>query len=271
MWHAVEPIHAAVYFAPEAKDLYAEAGLKGYWMGYFASRAAAFGEASAELVMATFYNFAEHMVRRAIPDAWKFSTPARVLEARYRVADVTTSRFCGDVNAPAVLEAAGIAERIARAARPEGRPLFAAHAALPWPDEPHLRLWHAATLLREHRGDAHVALLLGYGIDGTEAHVISAAAKRVDPAWQRQHRGLSDQEWGAAEERLLARGILDSDAAFTARGEALKRSIEDLTDERAVEPYAEIGEEACVRLRSLIESLATGDEVPYPNAMGLTR
>jgi len=269
MWLALEPIHAGIYFAPEARDVYAAVGLKGYWMGYFASRSAAFGPASAELVIATFYNFAERMVRRAIPDAWRFSTPADVLAARLRLADLTTNRMLDGVAEDDIATAAEIAEAAARAARLEGRPLFAAHAALDWPHEPRLRLWHAATLLREHRGDGHVAVLASLGVDGLGAHLLAAAAGNVDLLTQRKHRGITDDEWDAATERLRRQGILDVAGAFTPEGRALKQDIEDRTDALALQPYASIGRDECDRLLQLLDGLAARAEVPYPNAMGL--
>jgi hypothetical protein len=271
MWLALEPIHAAIYFAPETREIYGEAGLKGYWMGYFASRSAAFGRASPELVMATFYNFAERMVRRAIPDAWTFSSPEAVLAARLRLADLTTRRILDGASEADTKEAADLAGAAARAARPEGRPLFAAHAALPWPVEPHLRLWHATTLLREHRGDGHVAVLVDRDVSGIESHVLSAAAGNVDVVTQKPNRGITDEEWDAAVSRLRSRGFLDADASFTAHGREFKRSIEDRTDALAVQPYAEIGDTASERLLEVLDGFAGRSDVPYPNAMGLTR
>jgi hypothetical protein len=271
MWLGLEPIHAAIYFAPETRDIYGALGLKGYWMGYFASRSAAFGAASPELVMATFYNFAERMVRRAIPDAWTFSTPTDVLAARLQLADLTTRRILNGTSEKETGEAAAIAESAARAARPEGRPLFAAHAALPWPEEPHLRLWHATTLLREHRGDGHIAVLIERGVSGIESHVLSAAAGNIDLVTQKPNRGITEEEWDAATERLRARGLLNADAAFTPEGRAFKQAIEDRTDELALPPYAAIGETASERLLEILEAFAGRSDVPYPNAMGLTQ
>src|SRR5439155_6678416 len=223
MWHGLEPIHAGVYFAPDARAKYEAVGLKGYWMGYFASRSAAMGTPSAELVMATFYNFSERSVRRAIPDAWRFSTPERVLEARLELAEETTHHLAGN---PALALAAQLAESAARGTRPEGRPLFAAHATLPWPDTAHLRLWHAATLLREHRGDGHVAVLITNGADGFEAHVLSAAAGNVEVEGQKRHRGITEEEWAGATDRLRDRGFVDADGVFTPEGRAFKQASE---------------------------------------------
>lgn len=274
LWQVIEPYHAVVYFAPEAKQIYADAGLKGGWMGYFASRSAAMGAPSADMVIATFYNFHPTMVRRAIPDAWTFSTPEQVLDARRAVADAALRRLLGDaIASPEIAEAASLAQDVVDAAREHGRPLFAAHAALGWPEEPHLVLWHAATLLREHRGDGHVATLLAEGIDGCECHVLASAAGRADAATQRTSRGWSEEDWDAAEERLRLRHYLDAEGRLTDRGRALREDYEDRTDQLALEPYAALGPQGAERLEQIMlvvsATIASGGGVPFPNPMAL--
>jgi len=274
MWQLLEPVHAVVYFAPEAREAYAGAGLKGGWMGYFASRAAAMGTVPPEMVTATFYNFHPRMVRRAIPDAWTFSTPEKVLRARLDVADKALRRLLGpEIGGEHVRAAAEIARRVAEAAEPTGRPLFAAHAALPWPDQTHLVLWHAATLLREHRGDGHVATLVVNEIDGLEAHVLIATDYETPAALQRANRGWSEEEWAAAEDRLLARGSIDA-SGLTDAGRRLRAHIEDTTDRLALPPFAAVGAGDCETLEAhLVEInriLTAGAAVPFPNPMGLT-
>ncbi|HEY0399309.1 MAG TPA: hypothetical protein VGF00_13025, partial [Acidimicrobiia bacterium] len=180
LWPAYETYHAHIYFVPEAAEAYRELGLKGGWMGYFASRAAALGAASSGLVTAVFFNFHPAMVARAVPDAWTLASPDDVLAARLRSADRALRRLLPDhVGSPAEAEAAALAREAAEAAALAGRPLFGALRSLPWPDEPHLGLWHACTLLREHRGDGHVAALTAAGLDGCEAHVTLTAAGNV--------------------------------------------------------------------------------------------
>ena len=274
MWRLLEPVHAVVYFAPEAKPAYAAAGLKGGWMGYFASRAAAMGAVPPEMVIATFYNFHPRMVRRAIPDAWTFSTPERVLEARYAVADAALRRLLGDaMDGDYVVVASDIARRVAEAADPQGRALFAAHAALPWPDAPHMVLWHAATLLREHRGDGHVATLLANDIDGLEAHILIVAEHGTPPEAQRASRGWSEEEWEAAADQLLERGFIGP-SGLTDAGRRLRAQIEDTTDHLALPPFAAIGADACDTLEAHLAEikaiLTAGAAIPFPNPIGLT-
>jgi hypothetical protein len=273
MWRLLEPYHAVVYFAPETVEGYKQAGLKGYWMGYFASRAAAMGPVPAEVVIATFYNFHPQMVRRAIPDAWSFSAPAEVLDARHRGVDAALRRLLGDAtSSDVVVEAASLARRVADACDASGRPLYAGHASLPWPTEPHLALWHAATLLREHRGDGHVAVLVAEGIDGCEAHVMLVAAGRSTAEIQREFRRWSEEEWAEAAARLRARGLVDDSERFTNEGRALHAAIERRTDERAAAPYGALDDGELDRLEKCLETLIpsiVGQSIPYPNPMGL--
>lgn len=252
-----EVLHGEIYSAPEAKQIYGDAGLKGGWMGYMASRAAPLGAVSAEVVAAVFYNFHDRLVRRSIPDAWTFASPERVLQARNELGRIAIERCVEGADPAEVAEAADLFEQAALAAAIEGRALFAANAALPWPEGAPMRLWHATTLLREHRGDGHNAVLLAEGIDRCECHLLAIAAEGTrDEDGHREHRGFTVEEWEAARQRLRARGLLDDAGAFTAEGRALKQHIEDRTDALAAQPYQAIGPEACARVLTLAPRIA---------------
>jgi hypothetical protein len=135
----------------------------------------------------------------------------------------------------------------------EGRPLSAGHVELPWPDAPHLVLWHAQSILREYRGDGHVALLLTHGLSGIDALVTHGASGDVPSGVLRSTRGWSDQQWTAAVSSLQGRGWLaEGDGlALTEWGESQRQEIEDQTDLLAAAPYADMGEENCSELRTL--------------------
>ena len=253
-WRTLEPIHGFVYFSPDAEPAYVDAGLKPGRMGYFASRSAPMGAVGAEVVIATFFNFHHGLVRSVIPEAWSLATPEDVLSARLSVADQGLRRMLGDeIGSPALAEAATLARTAAEVAceRPEGRPLFAGHASLTWPDEPHLVLWHAQTLLREFRGDAHVAALTLQGLSGLDALICHAASGEVPAETLRTTRAYSEDEWAAGIESLVARGVVNADGSFTDAGRRGREEVERLTDERSVAPYDAIGEDGCDRLRSL--------------------
>ena len=274
MWPAFETYHAHIYFVPEAAEAYRRLGLKGGWMGYFASRSAALGPASPELVTAVFFNFHPAMVTRALPDAWELASPEDVIAARLQTADVALRRLIPDhVGSPAEAEAAALAREAVEAPALSGRPLFAALRSLPWPDQPHLVLWHACTLLREHRGDGHVASLTATGLDGCEAHVTVTATGAVPRSTLQDNRKWSDEEWAAAEERLRARGWLDAAGNLTGAGRAGRAEVEARTDALAEEPWRALGPERTERLLELLTPMARAINdaggVPVPNPVGV--
>jgi len=275
MWQALETLHMTVYWAPEPRDAYRRAGLRGGWMGYFASRAAAMGPVPAEVVMATFYNFHPRMVRRAIPDAWGFAPPERVLAARLEGADAALRRLLGGwAEGPQVEEAATLARTAMDGLDPSGRPLYAAHAALPWPEAPHLALWHAATLYREFRGDGHVACLLTDNVDGLEAHVLAAGAGQLPGSVLRDYRGWSEEEWAAAVTRLRDRGWVEADGSLTEAGREGREAREQRTDDLSMAPWHRLGQAGCVRLLKLLDQpvrlVVENGGVPFPNPVGLS-
>src|SRR5262245_48837194 len=171
---ALNPYHAVTYFSAEAKQAFEDVGLRGFWRGYFAGRAAPMGPVTAPVVTATFFGFADHFVERAIPSVWSLASPADALAARLAGVDATMRRVLGDdvCASPEMARAASLAVGLADACPDAGRPLGAANRALPVPDEPHLALWQATTTLREDRGDAHIAVLTGYGVGGCESQVL---------------------------------------------------------------------------------------------------
>jgi hypothetical protein len=250
----LEPLHTFVYFVPEAGERYVAAGLKGGMRGYFASRSAALGVVPAEVVIATFYNFSPTAVHKAIPSAWNDTTPEAILAARADVADAALRRLLGDdvVGSDDMAEAAALAREATAAADLVGRPLYAGHAALPWPEAPHVQLWHAATLLREHRGDGHIAALVLAGVSGIEASITYVATgKSLPEELQRTSRGYDESEWAATKQALQANGILAADGSLTEAGQAQRDEIEARTDAAAAAPYEHLGPQRTERLREL--------------------
>jgi hypothetical protein len=246
-------------------------------MGYFASRSAAMGAVSADVVTAVFHNFQPAMVRRAIPDAWTYSTPERVLAARLRAADSSLRRLWGDAaGSPEVRESAEIALDVVSGLRSDGRPLFAGHAGLPVPEVAHLALWHACTLLREHRFDGHVAALTVRDLDGLAALVMAVAGgKGVDAETLRRFRGWTEDEWSEGSERLRGRGLLDEAGSLTAEGRELHAAVEAATDELAGGPWERLVDARRERLFDLLAGLAARLEgeggLVYPNPIGVSR
>ncbi|MFJ2558573.1 MULTISPECIES: hypothetical protein [unclassified Streptomyces] len=253
---AVNPLHSAMYFAPEVAEEFAALGLEHRAMAYFAGRVAPLGPVGAGTVTATFYNFNHDHVARHIPAAWTVTTPEAVLAARLRGVDRMLRRLLGEeaLASKELAEAAELALRATEACRREARPLYAANADRPVPEEPHLALWHAATLLREHRGDGHLAALVVAGLSGIEALVLhNATGKAVTSAVLKQTRGWSSEQWAAAQDGLRERGLLDEAGDPTEEGTALRGEAEALTDRLDAAPYDHLGAAATARLTELAD------------------
>ena len=267
-WQAVEVVHDVVYFAPDAKSRYEEIGLKGYWMGYFASRSAALGTPAPGVVVALFHGFAPRMVHRALPDAWSMASRDDVLATRHQLAR--------DALAPGL---AGVdVERLAKELEAiwptldfAGKGLAAAHASVPAPDDPIGRLWHAATILREYRGDCHVALLTAAGLDGAAANALAVADGRAVPN-QREMRGWTEDEWAEAYERLRRRAWTDELFSITESGRAARAQIEDATDRVCSASFDEEAQARTITVEEALVDAARGLQasgaMPYPNPTG---
>ncbi|MEU5660443.1 hypothetical protein ABZ802_33230 [Streptomyces sp. NPDC047737] len=252
--NALNPLHSCVYFSPDLGKEFGELGVEDASAVYFAARGAALGAAGAGTVTATFYNFNHELVSRHLPAVWSRITPGAALDARLRAADSTLRRVLGEetLASPEMAEAAGLALRAAEACTRHARPLYAAHADLPVPEEPHLAYWHAATLLREHRGDGHLAALLAADLDPLEALVShTATGKGMAPRWILATRGWRRTDWDAAVERLRARGVLDAEGELTEAGTALRAGLEEATDRMDAAPYEHLGADGVARLTEL--------------------
>ncbi len=269
-----EPVHGVTYFAPEAREALDGLGYKGYWMGYFAARSAPLGTVPREVVTAIFYNFAPDRVAKALPAAWQFAGPEAALRARQDSAVAALRRY-GLKDDENVTTAAELAGKAARHAPLEGRPLFAANLALPWPDEPLAALWHALTLLREHRGDTHTATLVAAGVSGRESNVLHAAAGGIPRDYIARTRDYDDDEWNNHEQRLAARGLLAKDGSITTAGRELKDHIELTTDALSLSALDTLSDDEVETLfqalTPITRAVVDGGDVPAQTPMGLRR
>ena len=243
---ATNVLHSLIYFAPEAEQRFTAAGLEPGRMSYFAGRSAPMGAVGAGVVTATFYNFSPGLVAHCIPRAWELARPDAVIGARFAAADAALTRLLGPdvITSQDMIAMAELTREAAAACRPEGRPLYAGHADLAWPDAPHLVMWHALSLLREHRGDGHTAALVAAELSGLEALVShTATGQGFLTEFAQASRGWSEEEWKGATEALTSRGLLDDDGALTPAGEALRARVEEETDRLAAAPWQHLGEE----------------------------
>jgi hypothetical protein len=273
LWSLVEPIHAVTYFAPEPLAELASAGYRGFWMGYFAGRAAPLGPVGADVVHAIFYNFSFARVARAVPAAWAFAPPQEALAARLRGSAAALRRSVGPALESMPLEdLADLAGRAVMHLTPEGRPLFAANRALAQPEEPLERLWHATTLLREHRGDGHTAALVAAGIGGRESHVLHALYAGTPRETYTVARDFDDREWAECLRSLQDRGLV-ADGALIAAGQRLKAEIEERTNALAgtgLDRFSpgEAGDLIGL-LRPITEAVVAAGDIPLDSPMGL--
>jgi hypothetical protein len=256
-WRTLEPLHGMVYFVPEAAEAYARLGITGR-AGYFASRAAPMGAVTADVVVSTFFNFNPELVHAAIPAAWEVATPVALVAARFSAVDAAFRRLLGEeaLSSDDMARAAELARHAAEEAgrRVEGRPLAAAHTDVAWPTAPHLVLWHAQSILREYRGDGHIAQLVVRGLSGLDALVTHAAAGDVPEHILRSTRGWPQDAWDGSVDALRVRGWLEQgdELRLTEWGATQRRDLEEGTDALAAAPYAVLGEARCAELRALV-------------------
>jgi hypothetical protein len=271
MWTLFEPIHAVTYFAPEARGAFEDAGLRGFWRGYFAGRAAPLGPAGAAVVTASFFNFAPTFVARAIPAVWDLITPEDALRARRAGAEAALRGLLAG-REPEVALAGDLLWRAIGELDFSGRVLAAANAALPVPDgsDGFARLWQAATLLREHRGDGHFAALAVADIDGCEAVALRCCIdlRRADV---QPVRGWTDEQWDNALTGLAARGWVDVDGQLTNAGQAAHDAVEEATDRAAARPWARLDADTTAELSGVLTPLAKACAavLPYPSPIGV--
>jgi hypothetical protein len=256
MFELVEPI-ATVAFSEVATEAFLALGMRNYWDGYFAGRAAPLGLAPAEVVHAVFYNFADGEVARHIPWVWGKTTPKEAITVRERGSTAALRQMIGELaDSPGLVRVADLATRAALSAPTEGRALYAGLRALQVPEEPVARLWHAATLLREHRGDGHNAALLAHGIGGTEAHVLLALSlgMRAEKFGRIQH--LPPRQLTAVIDGMRDRGLVDTAGGLTGAGRDIKQRIEAVTDDLATPAYDVLSADELHELIAVLEPIA---------------
>lgn len=261
----IEPLHGFYYFARESRDAYEEIGLKGFAQCYVAGRAAPMGAVGPETATAAFFNFHPEVMEAGLPGAWEVASPATVLAARGRAVEAMLTRV--EVPADGAAEATELAREAGRAADHAGRPLSAGNAGVAPTGTPLADLWQALTVLREHRGDGHVALLTSSGVGPVDALVMHTAWQPAVPVdFVQRSRRWDDDAWKQAVARLQDRGWLDDEAELTDEGATWRDGVEANTDALAAPPYEALGAASCRRLFDLlvpmVEALDASDAFP---------
>lgn len=257
MFELIEPI-AAVSFSEVALDAFMTHGLRDIWDGYFAGRAAPLGQAPAAVVDAVFYNFADGEVARHIPWVWGKISPQEAIAVRERASVAVLRERIGRLaDSESLVRVADLATRAAVSAPTEGRVLYAALRALDVPEEPLARLWHASTLLREHRGDGHNAALIAHGIGGIQAHVLMALFLGGSATEFGRIHHLPKPKLAAVIDQLRGRGLVDACGRFTQAGRELREHIESITDDLATPAYDVLSAGELDELIAGLELIAT--------------
>ena len=257
LWDVVEPIAASAYFAPEAHAAYEKLGFQGSggesggiqfpdMVAYFISRGACLGKVSGNVIAAAFGVFKREMVVSAVDAGWKIvADPGPVLDAREAGTVAALERVLG--HDPAGLaRATQLLRRAADGAPGAGRHLYSGLQSLGYPATPMGDFWRAADLVREHRGDSHIAAWIAADLDACEVGVITDPwrGQRLK-SWVRS-RGWSEDELDGAIERLRARGFIEASGdgdRITAAGWQLREDIDTATDQMEKRVIAALGED----------------------------
>lgn len=236
---ALEPVAGQVYFSPECHSGYEKLGFqpsRGQFGGvaapdgpaYFCSRGSVMGQIPGEVIAAAFGVFNPAVVVPLVTHGWGLTDAPTICGARDQGAVAQLERILG--GEPDGIERAN--ELLARAVeplRPEGKPLYAGLRSLGLPGEPLADAWRRADMLREYRGDAHVAAWTSAGLDAAEIGLLTEPYWGLPLRTYVRTRSWSDSDLDGAEARLVERGWL-ADGGLTDSGRVAREAIEVATD-----------------------------------------
>jgi hypothetical protein len=234
---AIEPIAMLYCWSKPSYDAYAACGLD-VLTGYVWSRACVLGEPDASVVAAAFGVFEPGLVGGVYAAARAACGLDAIRAAREAGATAAIREALGAPEKAG--EVTAILRRALQAADPTARPLFAGLAALPWPADELGQLWHACNLLRELRGDSHLAACATAALSGLEANLLTELQVGWPPLSYTASRGWSPEAMNRAMAALTARGLV-TDGALSPTGTQLRAGIEQVTDIQLMPVLAEIG------------------------------
>ncbi len=251
---AISLAHRFVYFVPEAPEEYAALGITGAG-GYFASRAAPMGAVPDDVVIATFYNFSPLAVTEAMAGVWEAASPESWEAARLRAVGRAMQRVGAELSTAQIGEARSLIDSVVGGLDLGGKPLAAANASVALPEEPMVALWQQLAIVREWRGDVHIALLVVNEIDPCECLVLSTGTGRFPLRIAQVTRRWDEGQWAAAVARLAERGWVAEDGSVTPLGVAERDRLEDDTDRLCASIWRPVGDAGAARLSELIEPI----------------
>ena len=247
----INVVHRLVYFVPEAVEEYAALGVKGAG-GYFGSRAAPMGAVPDEVIIATFYNFSPLAVTSAMQGVWDAAAPESLQAARFRVVDRALQRVGAGLSSERIAEARALIDPVIADLDVAGKPLAAGNAAIALPDDPMVALWQQVTVLREWRGDVHIAVLVTNEVGPCECLVLQVGTGRFPIRLAQATRRWDEAEWAAAIGRLGERGWVAADGTVTPQGVEARERLEADTDRLCASMWQPVGDSGAARLGDLI-------------------
>ncbi len=248
---AINLVHRLVYFVPEAAEEYGSLGVTGAG-GYFGSRAAPMGAVPDEVIIATFYNFSPLAVRSAMPGVWAAASPASLQAARFRVVGRALERVGADLTHDHIAEARALIDPVVAGLDIAGKPLAAANAAVTLPDEPLVALWQQLTVVREWRGDVHIAALVTNQIGPCECLVLQVGTGRFPMRIAQVTRRWDEGQWAAAIDLLATLGWVNADGTVTTEGVEARERLEAETDRLCESIWRSVGDSGAARFAELI-------------------
>ena len=259
-WAAAEPFTIAALFTPEARAVVEAAGLPAR-ATYVVLRAAPLGPADPSVVTAAFHGFPQSVIEQVLPAAWSAISPVDAVTGTHQAVAASSARqFAEHPGVEPVARTADLLAEVVADLDTTGRPLAAVNQAVAAPADPWARLWRALNTLREYRGDAHVAALVTADLDAVEAQVLMAAwaGERLELDRMRKTRGLTDEIWAAARQRLIERSLLTTEGSLTPAGHRLRDGIEAITDTASARPFRRLGADRTQEVWQFVGDLSSG-------------
>jgi hypothetical protein len=273
---ALEPVAGQVYFAPEAHEAYQRLGFGGSpaarrgvqspdGPAYFCSRGSVLGQVPGPVVAAAFGVFNPEAVVPSVTYGWTLTDAPTICAARTEAATAQLVRVLGE-RPDGVEQATSLLQRAVEPLRPEGKALFSGLLSLGLPGDPVGDAWRLTDLLREFRGDAHIAAWTSAGFDATEIGLLTEAYWGLPLRTYVRTRAWSSAQLDAAEERLVARGLL-ADGGLTDRGRAEREAVEEATDRMCAPIVDALGDDLATLLDILLPwGRAVRDAGGYPQS-----
>jgi hypothetical protein len=226
---SVEPIATICWWSREASEAALDLGL-GFFERYVRGRAAPLGTSNPSVVVSCFGTFEPTLIQSVLAGRNALVSDEQILEARERGAVAALRVVTAGIDMSAAEWACTRLTAAMAAVEATARPLFAALRSLSSPSDPLGKLWRAAELYREHRGDGNLAASVSAGLDPVEMNVLTELWLGYPLGEYSGSRGFAPNLIEAAAERLRRRGWMEAHS-LTESGRFAREQIERATDD----------------------------------------